>query len=192
MIDVLEFMNQEERQTLQAILGTGSSDPNAILSKLRRKAASLTGYCWGILWGTLPSYAKIVVSQAARLGLDQRGDTVEIEHRILEHMLGQLTPEEQVKLRERLIELARASNIDPKEVLTKAAISGGTIVLADASGFGVYLLASSLAGAISSALGITIPFIGYMALSGTIKVLTAPPPGWALLAAWLTLVQISI
>lgn len=49
-----------------------------------------------------------------------------------------------------------------------------SLVAAQTSGFGVYLLASSTIGAISSAVGITLPFALYTTVSSIISILTGP------------------
>ena len=48
---------------------------------------------------------------------------------------------------------------------------------AKASGFGVYLMASTVLGGLTSALGITLPFAAYMGMSQMIA-LAIGPVGW--------------
>jgi hypothetical protein len=59
-------------------------------------------------------------------------------------------------------------------VLSGAALAG---LAAQASGFGVYLLASSTVGAITAGLGTTLPFGFYLALSSAIHIIIGPA-GW--------------
>jgi hypothetical protein len=61
--------------------------------------------------------------------------------------------------------------------------AGGAASLAQASGFGVYLMASSVVGSISSALGVTLPFVFYTSMSKGISLMIGPP-GWTVLGLW--------
>jgi len=51
---------------------------------------------------------------------------------------------------------------------------------AKASGFGVYLMASTVLGGLTSALGITLPFAAYRGMSQMIA-LAIDPVGWLIL-----------
>lgn len=53
--------------------------------------------------------------------------------------------------------------------------------LAKMSGFGVYLMASTVLGGLTGALGITLPFAIYIGMSQTIALILGPV-GWATLA----------
>jgi uncharacterized protein YaaW (UPF0174 family) len=55
------------------------------------------------------------------------------------------------------------------------------MVAARMSGFGVYLMASTVLGGLTSALGLTLPFAVYMGMSQAIA-LVLGPVGWAALA----------
>lgn len=57
-------------------------------------------------------------------------------------------------------------------------VAAASIAAARASGFGVYQMATTVMGMASNAAGITIPFIGYMALTKAIF-LVIGPLGWA-------------
>jgi uncharacterized protein YaaW (UPF0174 family) len=56
-------------------------------------------------------------------------------------------------------------------------VSGGTMLAAKMSGFGVYLLASTVLGSLTKALGLTLPFAVYMGMSQAIA-LVLGPIGW--------------
>ena len=55
------------------------------------------------------------------------------------------------------------------------------MTLGKMSGFGVYLLASTVLGSLTSALGITLPFAVYVGMSQAIALILGPV-GWAALA----------
>jgi uncharacterized protein YaaW (UPF0174 family) len=75
------------------------------------------------------------------------------------------------KLRQASLE--RGSNVS----LTGAALSGATLLTAQLSGFGVYVLASSTLGAITAGLGVTLPFGVYTTMSSAIATVIGPV-GW--------------
>lgn len=60
-------------------------------------------------------------------------------------------------------------------------LGGGAIALAKMSGFGVYLMASTVLGGLTNALGLTLPFAVYVGMSQAIA-LVLGPVGWAALA----------
>ncbi len=90
-------------------------------------------------------------------------------------MLEQLSPEQRQKL---VMEMQRDSD-DPR--LESLLLGGGVMTVAKMSGFGVYVLASTVLGGLTNALGITLPFAIYMGMSQTIALILGPV-GWAALA----------
>lgn len=56
-------------------------------------------------------------------------------------------------------------------------LTGGAMTAAKISGFGVYLMASTVLGGLTSVLGITLPFAVYMGMSQMIA-LAIGPVGW--------------
>ena len=99
--------------------------------------------------------------------------------RAFEITLESMSSEERSKL-EAIIEAEKERH---EKSFTGVAVAGGAIALAQASGFGVYLMASTLVGGITDALGTTLPFAFYTGMSSTISVLIGPV-GIALVAAW--------
>lgn len=93
-------------------------------------------------------------------------------------MLEQLSPEQRQKL---VMEMRRVPD-DPR--LESLLLSGSVMTAAKMSGFGVYLLASTILGGLTNALGITLPFAIYMGMSQTIALILGPV-GWAALAGGL-------
>lgn len=102
-------------------------------------------------------------------------ETYEIENavvaKVFQDMFNQLPPDQQEKL---LLEVQRSSD-DPS--LEGLLLTGGAMAAAKASGFGVYLMASTVLGGLTSALGITLPFAVYMGMSQMIA-LAIGPIGW--------------
>jgi uncharacterized protein YaaW (UPF0174 family) len=105
-------------------------------------------------------------------------ETQEIETavvtKLFQNMLEQLSPEQRHKL---VMEMQRGQD-DPH--LESLLLSGGVMTVAKMSGFGVYLLASTVLGGLTNALGITLPFAIYLGMSQTIALILGPI-GWAAL-----------
>jgi uncharacterized protein YaaW (UPF0174 family) len=76
------------------------------------------------------------------------------------------------------MEMQRA-NDDPR--LESLLLGGSLMTIAKTSGFGVYLLASTVLGGLTNALGVTLPFAVYMGMSQTIALILGPV-GWVALA----------
>jgi len=64
------------------------------------------------------------------------------------------------------------------DTLMKVGSVIGTLTAANLSGFGVYVLATSTLGAITGAIGLTLPFAAYTGLSSVISTVLGPV-GWA-------------
>ncbi len=93
-------------------------------------------------------------------------------------LLETLTPEQQQQI---MLEWRQDSG-EPH--LEGFLVSGGTMLAAKMSGFGVYLLASTVLGSLTNALGIALPFTVYVGMSQAIA-LVLGPIGWAALAGGL-------
>lgn len=94
----------------------------------------------------------------------------------LTKVLEKATPAERKKI---LKELADAQARTAKGGATVA----GALVLANLSGFSLYLAASAVLSGITGVLGITLPFAAYTGLSSVLSVAIGPV-GWAVLGAW--------
>jgi uncharacterized protein YaaW (UPF0174 family) len=106
-------------------------------------------------------------------------ETQEIETavvaKLFQNMLEQLSPEQRQQI---VMEMTRDANAPH---LAGLLLGGSTMAVAKLSGFGVYLLASTVLGSLTNALGITLPFAVYMGMSQTIAFILGPI-GWAALA----------
>lgn len=105
-------------------------------------------------------------------------ETQEIEatvvSKLFQNMLEQLSPEQQQQI---VMEMARDAN-DPD--IANLLVGGSAMAVAKMSGFGVYLLASTVLGGLTNTLGITLPFAVYMGMSQTIAFILGPI-GWVAL-----------
>ncbi len=94
----------------------------------------------------------------------------------LTKMLQKATTEQRDKILKELAEAQRQSAKGEAKV-------AGALVLANLSGFALYVTASTILGGITGALGIALPFAAYTGLSSLISVVTGPI-GWTVLGAW--------
>ncbi len=135
--------------------------------------------------GNPKAYAQIVVDVAAQLGATVRpgAGTAEIEAKLIEKLwsdaLSRMTDREREALLAKVEAIAAKRGPSAKKEM--AGFAG--LAAAQMSGFGVYLMGSTLLGALNSALGLGLGFGAFTGLSGAISVLIGPV-GWAALGLY--------
>jgi uncharacterized protein YaaW (UPF0174 family) len=102
-----------------------------------------------------------------------------IVEKSFERTLEKMSEEDRKNLESGLAELAAKHGRSYKG-LTSATAS---VAIAQASGFGIYLMASTLVGAVTNLVGITLPFIFFTTMSKTIA-LCIGPLGWGFLGLY--------
>ncbi|WP_159020633.1 hypothetical protein [Algibacter sp. L3A6] len=120
------------------------------------------------------SYRQVLgeICEKENIEFDSNLKTSELERDIFQKLF--------VKEYEELSEVEKQEFINKleKKGLNKNQIASLTsiaaITAAQASGFGIYLLASTTVGAITSLLGVTLPFVVYTTMSSVISVLIGP------------------
>lgn len=177
--DLLEHATGEERGNLAVILGLGAgAGPTTIVDALRRAASH--GVMSAFRGGHVP-YEEVVNDVARKLGakdVSKSSSAADLEKQAvgaaMEQMLAKASPEERQAM---LAELAKGQTTSSTGLMTAT----GGLVLANLSGFGLYMAASSSLAAITGAVGLTLPFAVYTGLSSVLGVVTGPV-GWAALA----------
>jgi uncharacterized protein YaaW (UPF0174 family) len=138
------------------------------------------------------SYRDVVRAVADKMGVPYGDVTTApvLERRIVvayaETFLNRLDPEKRRKLAKEIERQARKAQSKPDAAALGAVVAGGGLVAAELSGFAVYLLATTSLHAAASALGVTLAFATYAALTRAMGVIIGPV-GWigaALFAAW--------
>jgi uncharacterized protein YaaW (UPF0174 family) len=130
--------------------------------------------------GNRKTYREVVTDLAEQLKVKfpAADATAEIEARIVEKVwrdtLSRMAPDQ----REELLSRANALAQKQGKSLRKEAGALAALTTAQLSGFGIYLAASTLLGAINSALGLGLSFGVFTGLSSLISVLIGPI-GWA-------------
>lgn len=182
---IIESAIKEQRSNLAELTGSAfGDDPDTLCNHVRYlRAGSVGQFFWNESW------KQVVTDVADHIQIDWTStlngrqwrdlETQEIETavvaKLFQNILEQLSPEQRQKL---LMEMQRDSD-DPH--LEGLLVSGGVMTAAKMSGFGVYLLASTVLGGLTHALGITLPFAVYIGMSQTIAFILGPV-GWAALA----------
>ncbi len=86
-----------------------------------------------------------------------------------------LSPEEKARFEAEIQKYTKENGISKDQALSVGAIS--TLTIANLSGFGLYLMASTIVGGLTSILGITLPFVFYTSMSSVLSIITGPI-GW--------------
>lgn len=175
----------EQQANLSAITGSAFGDaPETLVNHIKYlRGGTLGQLFWDKSWKQVVTDVADYVHIDWLATLDGRNwndlSTADIEKsvvaKLFQDMLKQLSPEDRDKL---ILEMRRNSD-DPR--LETFLASGGVMAAARMSGFGVYLMASTVLGGLTSAIGITLPFGIYMGMSQAIA-LVLGPVGWAALA----------
>ncbi|MEA5448289.1 hypothetical protein VB780_06905 [Leptolyngbya sp. CCNP1308] len=178
---IVKRATREQRHNLGELTGSGfGSDPDTLCNHIRYLRAGSIGQ---LFWDE--SWKQVVTDVADHVGIDWlallngrrwkhlKTDEIEtaIVAKVFQDMFDRLTPEQREQV---VLEMKRSSD-DPN--FTGLLLTGGALAAARASGFGVYLIASTILGGLTSTLGITLPFAAYMGMSQVIA-LTIGPVGW--------------
>lgn len=183
---LLKKCSPDERVGLSKVLGAEKAIPKALIDELRWNYQSW----WNSLLGCEPDYREIVEYVAKHLHVSYSKYTfisdleIKISQKVLETVWEKMTPKQREQME---IELRKAAQeFDKTGSLVTSSSIFATLTAAKLSGFGIYLLASTALGALTGAVGITLPFAVYMAMSMAIKTVIGSV-GWigaALFALW--------
>jgi uncharacterized protein YaaW (UPF0174 family) len=194
---ILEAAPREQRQNLAALTNSAfGDDPGTLCNHIKFLRHGAIGQVFADA-----SWKQIVTDVADHIVIDWdkvRGGrkwkhvpSQDIEAAIVTKLFQRMMEETPIEQQQQiLIELQRNTN-DPQ--LADLLLGGGAIasgmIAARMSGFGVYLMASTLLGSATSALGITLPFAAYIGMSQAIALFISPI-GWAALAGGVAVVTI--
>ncbi len=183
--EIVSSATEEQRQNLAELIDSGfGSSPETLCGHIRYLRSGGIGqfFCHN-------SWKQMVTDVADRVGINwsevlngrawHELQTYEIEDAVVmkqfQNMWEQLMPEQRQQ-----VLTALKQEIDAPH-LEGFLMGGGAMLAAKMSGFGVYLLASTVLGGFTGALGITLPFVVYMGVSRMIALILGPI-GWAALA----------
>lgn len=167
--NLLSQMTSEQKAPIVKILGLKINDNDAIKEKLSKILLP----AGGILQSSI-SYnqflQKIAEQNNEKIDLsygDVKAET-NLYLQLFQQEFEKLSPEEKEKIYQEL----EKAGLDKNQITSLSGVS--TLGVAQLSGFGVYLLASSTVGAITSVLGITLPFAFYTGMSSIISFVIGP------------------
>jgi hypothetical protein len=166
---LLQEMDLEQKKAFVQILGLKQNDDKEIVSKISKLLLPAKG-----LFQDPLNYKQFIISIA-----EKNGENIDISKGILHaerELYLKLFQNEFEKLsqeeKDKIIEELGKAGLDKNQI---ASLSGiGALGAAQLSGFGIYMLASSTVGAITSLLGITLPFALYTGMSSAISFVIGP------------------
>ncbi|MBD1917008.1 MULTISPECIES: hypothetical protein [Cyanophyceae] len=184
--DIVQAATDEQRHELGELVGSGfGGQPDTLCDHIKYLRAGTIGQ---LFWQA--SWKQVVTDVADHVGIDwlallsgrhwQELPTEEIEAavvaKLFHDMFDQLSPDQQQKV---VMEMHRHGDDSRLEALF---LGGGAMAAAKMSGFGVYLMASTVLGGLTNVMGLTLPFAVYIGMSQAIA-LVLGPVGWAALAS---------
>ena len=180
LINVLENATQEELKGMAKILEMKYKDnytPKEIKEKLMLKDSMAS-----ILFTKeRDRYHHMVYKTAKKLKVDspKRYSTKELEvkisQKIFKKVWENMSPKQQKEFEAKMKEVAKEHR-NEKALFANAGVFGA-LTAAQLSGFGVYMLATTSLGAITGAMGITLPFAAYTTMTTAMGVIIGPV-GW--------------
>jgi len=181
VIRLLDKSDKSIRFSLFKILSSNQDiyedSGKAIYAKYKNKCQGLRSNIAKI---NPPDYEILLGRVAKKIGVQRFArSTWEIEQEVVSRVFKKMLDSSQME------EFQKKLTIEKEKHGKSWGTESGTaaaIAAAQASGFGVYLAASTILGGLMSAVGVTAPFVLYTTMSSAIS-LAIGPIGWALLAA---------
>lgn len=190
LVDVLRHATDDERSSIARVLKTSATAPTALADALRATGSHKIGIVKRRLLGqeAYVGYGEIVTDAYKRVlgskpSIQSEAQCSSYERCIVEKLfdatLNELSLEHRVQLAESISQVASERGERFNSLVTVSSV----MAIASASGFGPYLVASTVVGAMSHAVGVALPFAFYTSMSSTIALLIGPI-GWAALGVW--------
>lgn len=167
--NLLSLMTNEQKAPIVKILGLKTNENNKIKEKLSKILLPAGGFLQTPL-----TYNEFIQKIAEKYNekIDFSFGNIKAETdlyiKLFQQEFEKLSPEEKEKINQEL----EKAGLDRSQIASLSGISA--LGAAQLSGFGVYLLASSTVGAITSVLGITLPFAFYTGMSSLISFVIGP------------------
>ena len=174
----MDDATSEERSNLAVILGAKvSASAGEIIAALRK--AGSNGLV-SIARRSHVEYSVIAADVAKKVGVKDpasQADIAATEKRIIEAMIAKALTSAKPEEREKLLARLGGSSV------AGVGATAGALAVANLSGFALYTTASTLLGAVTSAVGVALAFGVYTAMSSGLAVITGPF-GWLLLGGF--------
>ena len=186
-IEIVGQADTSEVEALRQITGEDTSDPENLVQELRSIGSNGLAQCWRMITKSKDEinvpYDELLRDACAHLGIRKPtfADVYGLEILLQQQAFNRLVQSMPEAERHRFLKDFAEKTREPS--LGKEAWVGGGIVAANLTGFGLYLASSTALGAITSALGVALPFAVYTGMSSTLAVLIGPV-GWVVLGTW--------
>lgn len=190
---VLYRATEEEREAFRRLLDTNvcaNNSPEELVKGMRWLHRNLLEAVFRKLFDKDETYSDILVSICKKLDVRARKDEPawvlegKICQAVMRAVWERMTPQQRAAFDQ---EVARAAEqFGSGREWMKAGGAVGALLAAEASGFGIYLLATSGLAAVAGLAGITLPFAAYTSLTTAMGVVLGPV-GWVgtgLYAIW--------
>jgi uncharacterized protein YaaW (UPF0174 family) len=166
---LLENFDQKELSVLHKLLNTKENNIQQIEYQLSKILLPVGGYFQQTL-----SYTEFLKKIASHnnVSLSFKNGNIEAEQNLFTTLFKKEYESKSTAEKEEYLKKMKANGLDKNQIASLTSIA--TLGAAQASGFGIYLLASSTIGAISSTLGIALPFALYTTMSSAISLIIGP------------------
>lgn len=173
---LLKFLQKEELEIISKFFNAKDLETINIEKELSKSLLPINGLLQKQL-----TYNQVLdkLIKKKNLLIDSTDSIQQKEEKILlykfKKFINNLSPEEKAKFEAEVQKYGKENGIGKDQVLSVGAIS--TLTIANISGFGLYLMASTIVGGLTSILGITLPFVFYTSMSSVLSIITGPI-GW--------------
>ncbi|WP_165750537.1 hypothetical protein [Cellulophaga sp. Z1A5H] len=166
---LLSEMTIEQKAPIVKILGLKNNDNNLIIEKLSKILLPVGGFLQTPL-----NYKQIIEKIASdnNQNIDLSLGIIDAEKKLYVKLFHQEFEKLTEKEKDNIYNELEKAGLDRSQIKSLSSISA--LGAAQLSGFGVYLLASSTLGAITSVLGVTLPFAFYTGMSSAISFVIGP------------------
>ena len=173
---LLTLLNEEQKKSFVILLNKKNLVGLDLVKELNKLLSSFRGW-----FSSEKTYKQLLeeICSKRNLEIGRNFSVSQLEELILENKfktyINNLGEEERKKFQEELKTFASKNGIDASQIKSLTTI--GTLAGANFAGFGLYVMASTVVGGITSAIGLTLPFAVYTGMSSVLSVITGPV-GW--------------
>lgn len=173
---LLKFLQKEELETISKLFNVKDLSIINIEKELSKSLLPVNGLLQKQL-----TYNQVLdkLIKKKNLNINNADSIQQKEEKILlykfKKFVDNLSPEEKARFEAEIQKYTKENGISKDQALSVGAIS--TLTIANLSGFGLYLMASTIVGGLTSILGITLPFVFYTSMSSVLSIITGPI-GW--------------
>ncbi|MBZ9730890.1 hypothetical protein LB467_14435 [Salegentibacter sp. JZCK2] len=173
---LFSHLNDDQRQIFEKLLNKKRGESFVIENELSGIIKPFKG-----LLQKKFTYREILKKIANHYKIPISGtDVKKIEEEILVYKFQEnfqkLSPEDKRRFQQELNKVLEKKNLEGSQLASLGSV--GALALAEISGMGIYIVASTFVGGLTSVLGITLPFAFYTGMSSFLAFVTGPV-GWA-------------